>query len=128
MCWQHRVQGWCRVTEVVIATATSNPDVSGCADTPPSEGAWFVYLLECENGRLYTGITTDLTARFAAHCAGKGAMFTRLNAPRGMLAAQVCSDRSSASRLEWATKQGTPAQKRTAAASWSLQSGLPRRG
>ena len=86
---------------------------------------WFVYLLECRNGRLYTGITTDLAARFRAHCTGRGAMFTRINPPLRMLAALPCSDRASASRAEWAAKRGTPQQKRTAAAAWPLQSGLP---
>ena len=49
---------------------------------------WYVYLIECRGGRLYTGITPDLAARFEAHRAGKGALFTRLNPPERMLAAQ----------------------------------------
>ena len=66
----------------------------------PSSQVWFVYLLECENGRLYTGITPDLAERFRKHATGKGAMFTRLNKPSRMIAAQPCADRSEASKLE----------------------------
>ena len=42
---------------------------------------WFVYLLECENGKIYTGITTDVTRRFDEHLKGTGAKFTRANLP-----------------------------------------------
>jgi len=86
---------------------------------------WFVYILECANGRLYTGITTDLAARFEKHCSGKGAMFTRLNRPARMLAAKPCINRSEASKQEWVIKQLNPAGKRQLAAKWPLQKGLP---
>ena len=42
---------------------------------------WFVYLLECQNGKIYTGITTDLNRRFDEHLKGTGA-----NPPVQMLA------------------------------------------
>ena len=87
--------------------------------------AWFVYLLECRNGRLYTGITTDLAARYRLHCLGKGAMFTRINRPARMLAATPCADRAEASRMEYATKRLSAAGKRAAAAGWPLREGLP---
>lgn len=93
----------------------------------PSSPAWFVYLLECENGRLYTGITPDLVERFHKHATGKGAMFTRLNKPRRMIAAKPCVDRSEASKLERAMKGLTPDQKRWMASAWPLQNGLPGR-
>ncbi len=86
---------------------------------------WFVYLLECVNGRLYTGITPDLDERFRKHAAGKGAMFTRLNKPLRMIAAVPCADRSEASRLERLMKGLTPAQKRLMAQQWPLHEGLP---
>ncbi|MDX2028853.1 MAG: GIY-YIG nuclease family protein [Alphaproteobacteria bacterium] len=79
---------------------------------------WFVYLLECTNGRLYTGITTDLAERFRKHSSGKGAMFTRLNRPSHMIGAKPCKDRSEASKREAAMKRLTPAQKRLAASRW----------
>lgn len=91
----------------------------------PSSRPWFVYLLECKNGRLYTGITPDLAERFRKHSEGKGAMFTRLNKPSRMLAAKPCVDRSEASKLERQIKLLTPSQKRWMAAQWPVRDGLP---
>jgi putative endonuclease len=91
----------------------------------PSSQVWFVYLLECENGRLYTGITPDLAERFRKHATGKGAMFTRLNKPSRMIAATPCVDRSEASKLEHTIKGLTPPQKRWMAGRWPMQQGLP---
>ena len=79
---------------------------------------WFVYLLECNNGRLYTGITTDVKARFNKHSSGKGAMFTRLNRPSHIIGMRKCRDRSEASKLEAAIKRLGPEQKRIIAARW----------
>lgn len=66
---------------------------------------WFVYLLECAGGRLYAGVTPDLAARYAAHCAGRGARFTRSFAPQRLLAAHACASRSEALRAEAALKK-----------------------
>ena len=62
--------------------------------------AWFLYLLECNNGAYYAGITNNLQARFDAHLAGKGARYTRANPPVKVIAAKPYSDRSSASVAE----------------------------
>jgi putative endonuclease len=62
--------------------------------------AWYLYLLECEGGSYYAGITTDLTARFQAHQSGLGAKYTRANRPIRILASQSYPDRSSASIAE----------------------------
>ena len=90
----------------------------------PNSQVWFVYLLECENGKLYTGITPDLAERFRKHAAGKGAMFTRLNKPSRMIAAKACATRSEASKLESTIKGLTPSQKRWMAARWPMQDAL----
>lgn len=66
---------------------------------------WVLYLIECVNGYYYAGITNHLTARWQAHCAGKGARFTRANPPKRLLAACPYPDRSAASRAEWEIKQ-----------------------
>lgn len=66
---------------------------------------WFVYILECVNGRLYTGIARDVGRRFHEHKNGRGAMFTRLNKPSHILAVKACLDRSEASRLEASVKR-----------------------
>ncbi len=77
---------------------------------------WFVYILECANGRLYTGITVDLERRFKAHASGRGGLFTRRNRPYRLLAAKRCADRSAASRLEAEIKRWPRAKKRDWAA------------
>ena len=86
--------------------------------------AWFVYLLECENGRLYCGITTDLAARFHKHAAGKGAKFTRANPPSKIIAFKLCANRSEASKLEHAIKCLTPSQKRAMGIKWTDEKAL----
>lgn len=42
---------------------------------------WFIYIVRCRNGSLYTGITTDVESRVSAHNAGKGAKYTRAFGP-----------------------------------------------
>ena len=74
--------------------------------------AWFVYLIECQDGSVYTGITVDVDARYAAHRSGKGARYTRSHPPRRLLASVACADRSSASSEEYRIKQLSPREKR----------------
>lgn len=81
-----------------------------------SEKPWFVYLIECQGGRIYTGITTDVAARYATHAEGKGARFTRMNPPERLLAVLEFTDRSSASKEEYRIKQLKPDEKRQLAA------------
>jgi putative endonuclease len=78
----------------------------------PAAMGWFVYLIECRNGSIYTGIATDVAARYAAHAAGRGARYTRANPPRRLLAAFACADRSGATRAENALKRLDAARKR----------------
>ena len=95
--------------------------VKPASSAAPSGRPWFVYLLECRNGRLYAGVTVDLAQRFAQHRSGKGAMFTRLNTPERMLAARPCTSHSEALKLEVQVKRLSPQSKRQLAAQWSLQ-------
>lgn len=74
--------------------------------------AWYLYLLECSDGSIYTGITVDVEARYAAHVAGRGARYTRSHPPKRLLASVEYTDRSTASKAEYAMKQLTAAQKR----------------
>ncbi|MEJ7745456.1 MAG: GIY-YIG nuclease family protein [Luteimonas sp.] len=73
---------------------------------------WSVYLVECRDGSVYTGIAIDVDRRYAAHIAGKGARYTRSHPPLRLLARFECGDRATASRAEYAVKQLTAAQKR----------------
>ncbi len=63
-------------------------------------GVWGVYVLLCRADTLYTGISCDLPARYAKHCEGRGARYTRMYPPRQILAWCPCADRGQASRLE----------------------------
>ncbi|OOG49370.1 hypothetical protein B0E52_01020 [Rhodanobacter sp. C06] len=71
----------------------------------PSTDAWAVYLLECTDGRVYTGIARDPEQRYAKHLNGKGARFTRSNPPRQLLGWVWVASRSEALRLEIAWKK-----------------------
>lgn len=77
---------------------------------------WFLYLIECADGSIYTGITTDVVARYAAHQRGVGARYTRSHPPQRLLGVEPHADRASASRAEYRVKQLTPAAKREYAA------------
>ena len=72
---------------------------------------WYVYLLRCGDGTLYTGVTTDLTRRVTAHNSGKGAKYTRSRLPVTLAYWEEAADKPSAFRREWAIKQLTRAEK-----------------
>ncbi len=74
--------------------------------------SWHVYLLECQDGSIYTGISNDVAARLAAHQSGKGARYTRSHPPKALLLSIACADRAAASRLEYRIKRLSAAQKR----------------
>lgn len=74
--------------------------------------SWFLYLIECEDFSIYTGITVDVTARFSAHQKGAGARYTRAHPPKKLLAVVEYSSRSAASQAEYMIKQLTPREKR----------------
>lgn len=85
---------------------------------------WFVYLIECVDRSIYTGITNDVAARYAAHASGRGARYTRSHPPLRLLAAVPYPDRSAAARAEWAVKQLTAPRKRALAASAAAVDGV----
>jgi putative endonuclease len=63
--------------------------------------AYWVYILRCENNALYTGYTDDLNKRYEAHCAGRGAKYTRSFKPVEIAQAwQVFIDKSIALKIE----------------------------
>ena len=68
------------------------------------EKAWYLYILRCGDGTLYTGITTDVQARFAQHQAGKGAKYTRGRGPLEVVYTEECEDHSAALKRELAVK------------------------
>lgn len=66
---------------------------------------WYLYLIECRNGALYAGITTDVAKRYAKHLGGKGAKYTRANPPKKLIGAKQYANRSAASKAEYAIRQ-----------------------
>lgn len=74
---------------------------------------YYVYLLRCGDGSLYTGITTDLARRFAEHQGhgGRGAKYTAGRRAVSIEGAWLAADRSGASQLEYRIKQRTKAEK-----------------
>jgi len=61
---------------------------------------WTVYILQCANGTLYTGITNNLKRRMAEHEAGRGAKYTKGRGPFELVYQQPCGDRGLASKRE----------------------------
>jgi putative endonuclease len=76
-----------------------------------STGTWWIYVLECQGGVLYTGIAKDVEARFEAHVKGAGAIFTRLNRPVRILSKAIMATKGEALRAEYAFKQVSRADK-----------------
>lgn len=74
------------------------------APQTPSRG-WLVYMIEADNGSLYTGITTDLLRRWQQHCSGRGARYFRSCQPRYLRLLEPYPDRSCASQRENQLKQ-----------------------
>lgn len=72
---------------------------------------WYVYILECSDGTLYTGITTDLDKRLKTHNNGKGAKYTKTRLPVVLKASFEAENRSSASKEEYRIKQLTRKEK-----------------
>ena len=67
--------------------------------------SWVIYLLECKDGSLYTGITNDLEKRLASHDAGLGAKYTRGRRPVTLLEFKTVESQSEALKLEYQIKQ-----------------------
>lgn len=65
---------------------------------------WYLYILRCGDGTLYTGITTDVEARLEAHRSGKGAKYTRGRGPLELVYREECGDHSQALKRELAVK------------------------
>ncbi len=65
---------------------------------------WIVYMLECADHSLYTGITTNLERRLAEHAAGKGAKYTKGRGPFRLVYSETYEGRAEASKRETAIK------------------------
>ncbi len=61
---------------------------------------WYLYIIHCSDGSLYTGITTDPERRFNEHASGRGARYFRGRRPLAIVYLERHPDRASASRRE----------------------------
>jgi putative endonuclease len=66
---------------------------------------WYLYVLRCGDGSLYTGIARDVAARIAKHESGKGARYTRGRGPLRLEAKASCPSHGDALRAERALKK-----------------------
>ena len=72
---------------------------------------YYVYIIECANNALYTGITNDLNRRFKQHQTGRGARYTTANPAVKLLYSSRCGSKSRALKREAAIKKLTRAEK-----------------
>lgn len=82
---------------------------------------WVVYILECGDGTLYTGITNNLHKRIETHNKGKGAKYTRNRLPVVLKAFSEAPDRSEATKKEYRIKKLTRTQKLELITEWLAQ-------
>jgi putative endonuclease len=87
--------------------------------TRSSSTGWFVYMVACNDGSLYTGITTDLERRTREHNTGKGAArYTRTRRPVRLAYWEAAKNRSEAARREYRIKNLPAEKKRNLVASF----------
>lgn len=73
---------------------------------------WFVYIVECSDKSLYTGIATDVERRVEEHnTSSKGAKYTSRRRPVKLVYFETSTDRSTASKREYAIKQLSRSEK-----------------
>ncbi len=65
----------------------------------------FVYVLLCEDGSLYTGVTKDLNARMKLHMNGRGARYTRMHRPKKLVYVEELDSRAEAMKRERSIKR-----------------------
>ena len=72
--------------------------------TKTLRGSVFVYLIECQDKSIYTGITKDPDKRYSQHETGKGAKYTKSHGVKELLGAWECNSRSEAAKIELSIK------------------------
>lgn len=75
-------------------------------ETKMSDG-WYLYILRCGDGSLYTGVAVDVQSRLEVHRSGKGAKYTRGRGPLELVYTEVCASHSEALKREHAVKRMT---------------------
>jgi putative endonuclease len=79
---------------------------------------YFVYIVRCADGSLYTGSTTNVEERVKKHNDGKGARYTRGRTPVEVVYIEVTANKSAALKRELAIKGYTKKQKERLVSEW----------
>ncbi len=79
--------------------------VESTGNDEAAQKPWYLYLIECQDGTYYAGITTDVQKRYQTHVSGKGAKYTKVRKPKRLIGAREYLNRSEAAKAEWAIKQ-----------------------
>jgi putative endonuclease len=74
--------------------------------------SYHLYILECTDGSLYTGITTDVERRLKEHKEGNGAKYTRAKGVKKLVYSEKCLERGSATRREMEIKRMSKDEKK----------------
>ncbi|MDD4909523.1 MAG: GIY-YIG nuclease family protein [Candidatus Omnitrophica bacterium] len=72
---------------------------------------WHVYIIECSDGKLYTGITNNLERRIKAHNSGNGCRFTKYRRPVQLVHSEECPAKPDALKREARIKRLTRVEK-----------------
>ena len=72
---------------------------------------WYLYILECRDGKLYTGITDNLERRFKEHFSGKGGHYTKYSSPQKIIYKETFNSRVMAEDREIQVKGWSQAKK-----------------
>lgn len=98
---------------------------AGCKVPRGDRDVCFCYIVECSDGSLYTGWTTDPEGRIRAHNAGRGSRYTRARRPVRLVLLETQAGRAAAMRREHAIKEMTRARKLQLIASRLAGSEIP---
>jgi putative endonuclease len=90
----------------------SNVSIRALAGRARAAKRWYVYLILCRTGAIYTGIARNVAVRYAQHVAGTGARYTRANPPSRLLVKFACLSQSEAGKMEAAIKKLAATDKR----------------
>lgn len=77
----------------------------------PDKNNWYVYILQCNNNSLYTGVTNNLIKRMKIHEAGKGSKYVKAKGFKQLLKFKQCENKSDAHKTEYQIKQLPTSQK-----------------
>lgn len=78
---------------------------------PQETDSWFVYIVQCADNTLYTGIAKNIEQRIEKHNSGTGAKYTRTRIPVTEVYREPCDNRSTATKRELAIKKLSRKQK-----------------